>query len=84
MYSMGIVCSRIIYPKKFNIMMFYKLFKLKSKGFQIQEPIFGSKIGHTSKQSITSHIKACFQVRPRGNFWFSVSKPNISKIKSKC
>jgi hypothetical protein len=62
-------------------MMFFKLLKLKSKGFQNQEPIFGSKKGRTSKQSITSHIKACFQVRPRGNFWFSVSKPNISRLK---
>ena len=31
MYSKGIVCSLIIYPKKFNIMMFYKFFKLNLK-----------------------------------------------------
>ena len=84
MYSKGIVCSLMLYPQKFKIMMLYKLFKLKSKGFQIQEPIFGSRKGHTCKQTITTHINTCFQVRPRGNFWFSVSKPNISIIKQKC
>ena len=84
MYSKAIVCTLMIYPKKFKIILFFKLLKLISKCIQTQKPIFVTKKGRTRKESVTSHIDTCFQVWPRGNFWFSVSKPNIYRIKSKC